>query len=60
VNNPVQESERIFDFLRLARGAPFQPKEVKTIGFSDEERNLIQNKTRNLRDELKKQGLADI
>jgi len=59
VTNPAEESERIFDFLQLTGGEPFEPREVKTIGFSDEERNLIRDKTRNHREALKKQEIVE-
>lgn len=60
VKNPENESGRIFDFLNISRGEPFQPQEVKTVGFSDDERDLIQSKTKNHVLMLKERRILDI
>lgn len=57
VDNPVKESENIFNFLQIPGGSLFQPREVKTVGFSDDERELIYKKTKSHVDALTNKGL---
>jgi len=58
VNDSREESKRILDFLELSGGEPFQPKEVKKIGFTDEERGYILYKTERFMVALNKQGIS--
>lgn len=39
--DPVHETERIFAFLHISHGSPFQPRRTHEIGFSPEEREKI-------------------
>jgi hypothetical protein len=41
VNDPENESKKIFDFLNIRKGNSFQPRQTKEIGFSNEEREKI-------------------
>lgn len=59
VDKPELESENIFRFLKISNGTPFQPREVKTVGFSDDEQNLIREKTESRLDMLTERGLLD-
>ncbi|CAN5320474.1 hypothetical protein BH23BAC3_BH23BAC3_32960 [soil metagenome] len=58
VNQPGDESKRILDFLGISDGKPFQPKEVKTIGFTDEETAHILQKTKNYMHSLNERGIS--
>lgn len=57
VNNPVVESERIFKFLQIKKGKPFQPRSVKTVQFEKNERTYIEEKTRPQMNKLKELGI---
>lgn len=59
VNNPEIESEKIFNFLQISDGKPFQPREVKTVDFGDDERDLIRKKTKSRLEALTKKRLID-
>ena len=41
VNDPESESRRIFDFLDIRGGVPFQPRQTHEIGFSTDQRQKI-------------------
>lgn len=59
VANPVEESNRIFEFLKIDKGTPFQPRPVKTVQFDEDEKALIEEKTQPYIEELKKRGVLD-
>jgi len=48
INDPEDESHRIFDFLSIRGNQIFQPKQTKVPGFSDSDRKLIERETRSL------------
>jgi hypothetical protein len=58
VSEPGEESRRILDFLEIPNGEPFQPKEVKTVGFTAEESAHILQKTKIYMDALNKRGIS--
>lgn len=60
VDNPREESARILSFLRIAGCEPFRPREVKSIGFSIEERDYIEQKTQSRVDAFKQQGISNL
>jgi hypothetical protein len=41
INDSKNESKRIFDFLNIRNGIPFQPRRTKELGFSQEEKEKI-------------------
>lgn len=59
VNNPREESDRIFEFLQIKDGHPFQPRPVKTVEFEKHEKTLIEENTRPQMNELKRLGLIE-
>jgi hypothetical protein len=42
----VDESKQILDFLKIPKGKPFQPRQTKSIGFNQEEREFVLEKSR--------------
>jgi hypothetical protein len=60
VNDPENESRRIYDFLNLREGISFRPRQTSEIGFSDEERETILRKVRPQLELLKAQGISDL
>jgi len=59
VDNPKEESFKIFDFLQLKDGKIFQPRAVKNIKFDDEQRELIEEGTKDHMDKLRGRGLLN-
>ncbi len=54
------ESKKILDFLQVGNGEPFQPNQTKTIGFSQEERELILERSRPQLEALHARGISDL
>lgn len=54
------ESKKILDFLKVSKGKQFQPKQTKTIGFSQEERELILERSRPQIEALHARGICDL
>ena len=60
VAEPEAESERIFQFLGIRKGRPFEPRPTASIGFSDEERETILRLSQPQLDALHAADLADL
>lgn len=56
--DPVHETERIFAFLNIHHGSPFQPRRTHEIGFSPEEREKILQIIRKQMDALSSHGIT--
>lgn len=59
INEPERESRRIFDFLDLHNGKLFQPRNTKTVQFSEQERLLIMDRARPQIDALYARGISE-
>jgi len=60
INDPENESRRIFDFLNIHRGSSFQPRQTNEIGFSNEEREKILSMVQPQLALLTAQGISDL
>jgi len=60
IHDPENESGKIFDFLSLCKGKSFKPKQTKIIGFSDEEREQILERSRPQLAALHAHGISDL
>ena len=60
INDPENESRRIFDFLDIRKGNSFQPRQTKEIGFSNEEREKILHMVQPQLELLNAQGISDL
>jgi len=60
VNDPENESRRIFDFLKIRKGNSFQPRQTKEIGFNNEEQEKIFRMVQPQLKLLNAQGISDL
>jgi hypothetical protein len=60
VNDPENESRRIFDFLKIRKGKSFQPRQTKEIGFNNEEQEKILRMVRPQLELLTAHGISDL
>jgi hypothetical protein len=60
VNDPENESRKIFDFLKLRRGNSFQPRPTHAIRFSQEERERILRLVQPQIERLDARGISDL
>ena len=60
INDPENESRRIFNFLNIRNGEPFQPRQTNKIGFSNEVLEKIFRMTQPRVDFLNSKGIADL
>ena len=60
VNDSGNESKRIFDFLDIRKGVPFQPRPTSEIGFSKEEKEKILHSVQPYLDKLRHQGITNL
>ena len=60
VNNPENESAKIFDFLNLREGDSFQLRQTSNIGFSNEEKEIILSRVQPQLELLTAQGISDL
>ena len=60
VNDPENESKRVFDFLNIHNGTPFQPRQTKEIGFSKKEKEKILTSVQPQLDKLKLHGITNL
>jgi hypothetical protein len=60
VNDPENESRRIFNFLKLRNGNSFQPRPTKEIGFSNKEQEKILGMLQPQLELLNAQGISDL
>lgn len=60
VNDSENESRKVFDFLDISRGNPFQPRETSEIGFTEEERERITRLVRPQLEALGARGISDL
>ena len=60
VSAPIDESRKIFDFLGIHNGSPFQPRQTHEIGFSEKERKKILKIVRPQLEKLRLQGITDL
>jgi hypothetical protein len=60
VKRPREESERLLEFLQVSGRSFFKPREVKEVGFDDEERELILSRTRSQVEALERLGISDL
>ncbi len=60
INDPVNESRRIFDFLGIRDGTPFRPRETTEINFEHEEREKILIAVALQVEKLKSKGIKDL
>ena len=60
VNHPENESEKIFDFLNIHKGVPFQPRSTSEIGFSERERKRILKNIQPKLEKLRFQGIKNL
>jgi hypothetical protein len=56
----VNESNKIFDFLGIRDGVPFQPRQTHEVGFSAEEKEKILRNIQPQLEKLKFQGLTNV
>jgi hypothetical protein len=57
---PQNESNQIFDFLKIRKGEPFQPRRTSKVEFGNEERELIIRATRPYLEALSTRGISDL
>jgi hypothetical protein len=60
VNDPENESRRLFDFLNIRKGIPFRPRQTNEIGFSNEEREKIFRLVQPRLELLNYQGISNL
>jgi hypothetical protein len=60
INDPANESKRIFDFLNIREGSSFQPSQTSEIGLSNEEREKILRMVQPQLALLTAQGISDL
>jgi len=60
INDPENESRKIFDFLNIRQGNSFQPQQTSEIGFSNEEREKILRMAQLQLELLNAQGISDL
>jgi hypothetical protein len=60
VNDPGNESRKIFNFLNIRNGFPFQSRQTHEIGFSNDERRKILQIVQPQLEELKCQGMTNL
>jgi hypothetical protein len=60
VNEPENESRRIFDFLNIRKGDSFQPCGTKEVGFNNEEKEKILRMVQPPLERLNAQGISDL
>ncbi len=60
IKNPVKESKRIFEFLNIHNGIPFQPRETNEIHFSSSEQEHILTSVRPQLEKLATMGIRDL
>lgn len=58
IKDPVNESKRIFDFLHIRNGNPFQPRPTHKIGFSPMEEERVLNIVRKQIEALSLHGIT--
>jgi len=60
VHDPENESKRIFEFLKIRKGRPFQPRRTKEVSFKDEERERILHMVQPKLELLKAHGISNL
>lgn len=60
INDPENESRRIFDFLNIRKGISFQPRQTNKIGFSHEEREKILRMCQPKLEALNSKGISNL
>jgi len=60
INDPENESRRIFDCLNIRKGNSFQPRQTSEIRFSNEERERILSIVQPQLELLNTQGIRDL
>lgn len=58
--DPLNESRRIFDFLKIRNGIPFQPRETKETRFDAEEEKRILAAVLPQMEKLRDMGISDL
>jgi hypothetical protein len=60
IHNPENESKRIFNFLNIRNGVPFQPRQTHEIGFNKDDRENILRIVQPQLVKLKTHGITDL
>lgn len=60
INDSVNESRRILDFLGIRDGVPFEPRDTNEIKFNTEERERIMTAVATHVERLKNKGIMDL
>lgn len=60
INDSLNESRRIFDFLGIRSGVPFEPRETNEINFNNEECEKILTAVAKQVERLKTKGIKDL
>ncbi|MCK6567149.1 MAG: sulfotransferase [Anaerolineales bacterium] len=60
INDPANESKRIFDFLGIRGGALFEPRETNEINFDNKEREKILTAVAGQVEKLRIKGIKDL
>ena len=60
VSAPIDKSKKIFGFLDIHNGSPFQPRQTHEIGFSQNEHKKILKIVQPQLEELRLQGITDL
>ena len=60
VNDPMNESKRIFDFLHIRNGIPFQPRPTHSVGFTKEDQANILRIIKPQLELLASKGLSEL